>query len=377
MDKVFDVKNLEVSILKAKESLLGVLSCEEQFVTPFLQSKPGIGKSSIVRQVATELNLDHVIDVRFSQHDSVDIKGIPFKVDTTNGSYLEWLSPNFLPLEGNTNFEGTTGILFLDELNRADSRVLQSVFELVLDRKVGGKALLPGWKLVSAGNYGYEDGCDVTDFDKALSDRFLYIYIKESVSDLLTFASGKKWDKAILSWFELSPGKVFSYDQEGYIISPRTWEKVNHILTKIPSESVRRDLIKSSLYHLYPSFLAHLETVLDVKPKDIMENYPKVKKIVGEQEKATIHQLNVELVAYISDNPCYTDKHLGNFFQYYKDKLNDDNIMYILSSLRQDSNVNENTDTFIDKFFEFIKQFEGEYDKFVSILKSVLSGNLR
>ena len=68
-----------------------------------------IGKSDIVRQTATNLNIE-LVDIRASQMDPVDLLGIPM-VDPTTRTTV-WATPAFLPTDGK-------GILFLDEMNSA------------------------------------------------------------------------------------------------------------------------------------------------------------------------------------------------------------------------------------------------------------------
>ena len=46
--------------------------------TPFIWGDPGIGKSAIIKQI-TELFGYHFEDVRLSQIDSIDLRGLPVK----------------------------------------------------------------------------------------------------------------------------------------------------------------------------------------------------------------------------------------------------------------------------------------------------------
>ena len=79
----------------------------EAKIPTFLWGAPGIGKSSIVKAIAKEMNIV-CIDLRLSLMDPTDLKGIPF-YDQKSHTAL-WAPPAFLPKEG-------CGILFLDELN--------------------------------------------------------------------------------------------------------------------------------------------------------------------------------------------------------------------------------------------------------------------
>src|SRR5690349_18667369 len=68
---------------------------------------PGIGKSSIVAQIAQGHDLE-IVDLRLSQLAPTDLRGLP----VADNGVSRWYPPEFLPSEGK-------GILFLDELNLA------------------------------------------------------------------------------------------------------------------------------------------------------------------------------------------------------------------------------------------------------------------
>ena len=72
-----------------------------------LWGAPGIGKSSVVQQVAQAHDLE-LIDLRLSQLAPTDLRGLP----VPENGLAKWFPPEFLPREGK-------GILFLDELNLA------------------------------------------------------------------------------------------------------------------------------------------------------------------------------------------------------------------------------------------------------------------
>ncbi len=78
-----------------------------------LWGAPGVGKSDVVRMVASESKLE-LRDVRLSLMDPVDLKGFP-SIDAAK-KVMSWLPGDFLPKKGK-------GILFLDEINSAPQSV--------------------------------------------------------------------------------------------------------------------------------------------------------------------------------------------------------------------------------------------------------------
>jgi len=83
----------------------------------FIHGSPGIGKSYIVNDIAKKNNLE-IVDVRLSQLDAVDLRGIP----SIKGDQTKWMPPVFLPKD-----KDAKGILFLDELNSAPLSVQAAI----------------------------------------------------------------------------------------------------------------------------------------------------------------------------------------------------------------------------------------------------------
>ena len=86
--------------------------------TLLIQGPPGVGKSQMVAQVAEKHGMP-VIDIRLSQMEPSDLRGIPFRVD----GEVEWAIPSMLP---NAERHGNQGILFLDEITSVPPSVSAS-----------------------------------------------------------------------------------------------------------------------------------------------------------------------------------------------------------------------------------------------------------
>uniref|UniRef100_UPI0025DB766D AAA family ATPase n=1 Tax=Sulfuricurvum sp. TaxID=2025608 RepID=UPI0025DB766D len=120
--------------MRTKDTIETMGALIDAKIPTFLWGAPGIGKSSIIKQIARESGIE-CIDLRLSLMDPTDLKGIPFYEKDSHSAL--WAPPSFLPREGR-------GILFLDELNSAAPAVQASAYQLILDRKVGEYTLPEG-----------------------------------------------------------------------------------------------------------------------------------------------------------------------------------------------------------------------------------------
>jgi len=216
----------------ASEIKNSLQSLIEQKIPAFIWGSPGIGKSSIVKQIAKERNLEF-IDLRLSLLDPTDLKGIPF----FNSSSKEaiWAAPNFLPKD-----KDSSGILFLDEINTAAPSVQAAAYQLVLDRKVGDYELPQNWAIVAAGN-DYDDGGVVFDMPAALSNRFVHLDMQVDFADWKKWAYKNNISSSIIAYLQFDESKLFNFNSElnqKAFATPRSWEYVDKILKSNISESL-------------------------------------------------------------------------------------------------------------------------------------------
>ena len=172
---------------------------------------PGIGKSSIVAQVAEAGDFGFV-DVRLSQLAPTDLRGLP----VAEAGIAKWYPPEFLPQEGR-------GILFLDELNMAPPTMQGMAQQLILDRKVGSYTVPDGWFVWAAGNRK-EDRAAVFDMPSPLANRFLHLQVDADFESFKAYALDVGIHEQILAFLSFRTTLLHKLDpQEVAWCSPRTW----------------------------------------------------------------------------------------------------------------------------------------------------------
>ncbi len=246
----------------------------------FIWGAPGIGKSSIVRQIAEAKALDF-LDLRLSLLDPTDLKGIPFfKEDTQEGV---WAKPSFLPSDPESR-----GILFLDEINTAPPAVQASAYQLILDRRVGEYELPEGWSIVAAGNRENDRGV-VYKMPPPLANRFVHFEMEVDFEDWKTWAYGNGIESAIIAFLAYDKSMLFTFDplsNEKSFATPRSWEYVDSIVKSGIDTELILDSISGAVGREaavgYLSFkkvmqaLPDLSTILDGSLETLEGEDPKV-----------------------------------------------------------------------------------------------------
>lgn len=141
-----------------------------------LHGRPGIGKTDIVQQLATETS-SILFDLRLTTIDPQDLRGLPYYDHETRKTV--WYRPEDLPDDASR-----PAILFLDELTAAAPTLQPTVYGLLQERRVGRHVLPDSVFIVAAGNAA-EDGAVAYDMGTALSDRLIHLLLRADATDWL------------------------------------------------------------------------------------------------------------------------------------------------------------------------------------------------
>ena len=190
-----------------------------------LVGKHGIGKSRILEDFFSGRG-ERVVTLFLGQmSDPGDLIGLPHLDENTGRT--EFMLPYWFPVDNKPV------VLFLDELNRARPEVLQTVMDLTLNRKLAGKSLPAGSRIISAVNGGNE--YQLTDLDPALVSRFNIYEFAPSVEDWIKWAIKEGLDSRIISFIDENPQLLDGEDsawEDNLERSPdrRSWERLSKII---------------------------------------------------------------------------------------------------------------------------------------------------
>ncbi|MDP2794596.1 MAG: AAA family ATPase [Sulfurisoma sp.] len=182
------------------------LSTADGHHTPvMLWGPPGVGKSQIVGQVAARHEAP-VIDIRLSQMEPSDLRGIPFRV----GDVVQWAVPALLP---DVRRHGPRGVLFLDEITSAPPAVS------------------------AAGNRQGDRGVTYA-MPAPLANRFSHFEVDVNLDDWAFWAYANGIDERLIAFLRFKPELIFDFDPaktlagEMAFPSPRSWEFAHRALQK-------------------------------------------------------------------------------------------------------------------------------------------------
>jgi AAA domain (dynein-related subfamily) len=191
-----------------------------------LWGPPGVGKSQMVAQIAAHHGVP-VVDIRLSQMEPTDLRGIPFRVN----DLVEWAVPAMLPSAAR---HGAAGILFLDELTSAAPTVSAAAYQLILDRRLGEYRVPEGWAIFAAGNRQGDRGVTYS-MPAPLANRFSHFEVETHLDDWVAWAYANSIDERVIAFLRFRPELLFDFDPAHNPVafpSPRSWEFAHRALHK-------------------------------------------------------------------------------------------------------------------------------------------------
>ncbi len=196
-----------------------------------LWGPPGVGKSDMVAQVAAQ-GEGGVVDIRLSQMEPSDLRGIPFQRD----GLVEWSIPALLP---DLARHGERGILFLDEITSAPPTVSAAAYQLILDRRLGEYRVPDGWAIFAAGNRQGDRGVTYT-MPAPLANRFSHYEVEVHLDDWVAWAWAHGVDERVIAFLRFRPELLFDFDPAHNPVAfptPRSWEFAHRALQKFAGEA--------------------------------------------------------------------------------------------------------------------------------------------
>ena len=219
----------EINTVDLKKALVSDLM---DGLTPMVTSSPGMGKSDVIKSIATEHGLK-LIDVRLSQCEPTDLSGFP----TIEDGRMRYIPPANFPLQGMDEVpEGYNGwLLFLDEMNAAPLQVQAAAYKILLDRMVDNTPIHNRVKIIGAGNLS-TDKAIVNRESTATQSRLIHYKLAVDSEIWVDWANENGIDHRVISFIKFKPSMLHNFNpnhSDSTFPCPRTWEFLSKMVKKV------------------------------------------------------------------------------------------------------------------------------------------------
>ena len=230
------IKDTVEAYLAIDENGEPLLSVEHQRPI-FLVGAPGIGKTAIVSQIASELDIG-LVSYSMTHHTRQSALGLPFIVERDYGGekyeVSEYTMSEIIASVFDCIEESgcAKGILFLDEINCVSETLYPSMLQFLQFKTFGRHKVPDGWIVVTAGNPP-EYNRSVHEFDVVTLDRLKKIVVEPDFDAWKAYAVEKGVHPAVLTFLEAKKDRFYvmesSLDGKSFVTA-RGWDDLSDII---------------------------------------------------------------------------------------------------------------------------------------------------
>lgn len=230
------IKNAIIAYFSKDEYGEYQISIEDQRPV-FLMGPPGIGKTAIMKQIASELGVG-LVSYSMTHHTRQSALGLPFIQTKTYGgkeySVSEYTMSEIIASVYDMIEETglKEGILFLDEINCVSETLAPSMLQF-LQYKIFGKHRVPdGWIVVTAGNPP-EYNNSVREFDTVTWDRLKRMDIEPDYQTWKEYAMNRGVHASVSTYLDIKTSDFYRVEStvEGKtIVTARAWLNLSDMI---------------------------------------------------------------------------------------------------------------------------------------------------
>ncbi len=231
-----EVKNIVKAYLAKDETGMPCIA-EEHRRPVLLMGPPGIGKTAIMEQIASELNIN-LVSYTITHHTRQSAIGLPSIVHrsfngvdyaVTEYTMSEIIASVYEQIEQTGIKEG---ILFLDEINCVSETLAPTMLQFLQYKTFGTHKVPDGFIIVTAGNPP-EYNQSVREFDIVTLDRLRRIDIEADFNAFKEYGYRAKLHGAILAYLDIRKDHFYEVhadtDRKSFVTA-RGWEDLSDAL---------------------------------------------------------------------------------------------------------------------------------------------------
>jgi len=310
-----------------------------------LRGPTGIGKSMLAKGVADNLTMPY-IDVRGSTMQEGDVGGYPDMEGMKENGIMTFCMPSWFVRACNEPV-----VLMLDEVNRSLPGVMQSFFQLVLDRELGNDAngvpyrLHPETRVIAAINCGNE--YTVEEMDPALLRRFWVVDLEPTKDDFIEWASGRL-DPIIVDFIRQHPEHLrvdpSSVEVGTVTPNPASWHRLD---TSLKHAELIETPEAGGFYAICTGFVGTEASIQfvdfarnysrQVTAEDVLDNFDEFKDKLEDMTTDRVNALINKVAEWTKDNEL-TLKQAKNI-KSWSNMMGDEVVVYLWNTISSTQNL--------------------------------------
>ncbi len=290
---------------------------------PLIWGTPGIGKTELVEAVGRKLQRE-VLTVHAVTFEPTDLRGLPNIKDNKTC----WSIPDFLPKIG------TSGILFLDELNRAATSTQNALLRLMREKKIGDYCLPDTWDIVAACNPS-KSSSGVMQTSSAMNNRVMHLFMDADLDEWCNWHLKADLNAMVRAFVRFRPEHFNKFDKSALAFpSPRSWESVSKISSRHPVQQVALGM--------YGGLVGHGVAVEFLAFEKIYNNLPDIDDILLRPTTAKVPtDIAAKYAVACALGRKATPTNIGSIVQYTARMDREFNVMCMVDALGLENGINK------------------------------------
>ena len=217
----------------------------------FLMGPPGIGKTAIMSEIASELGVG-LLSYSMTHHTRQSALGLPVITDKSYGKTTEYTVSEIIAsvYELMEQSGVKEGILFLDEINCVSETLTPVMLQLLQFKTFGRHAVPEGWIVVTAGNPP-EYNRSAREFDIVTWDRLKRIDVEPDYPAWKAYARKKGVHASVLSYLDVKKENFYRIEStpDGKsFVTARGWDDLSDMIKLSESLDIEVDIKLISQY---------------------------------------------------------------------------------------------------------------------------------
>ena len=221
----------------------------------FMEGAPGIGKTAIMEQIASDLDVG-LVSYSMTHHTRQSALGLPFIEKKTFGgkeynvseyTMSEIIASVYNMIEETGHKEG---ILFLDEINCVSETLAPAMLQFLQYKVFGTHKIPDGWIVVTAGNPP-EYNNSVREFDVAIWDRLKRVVVEADFNVWKEYAYSSGVHAAITTYLSIKSNNFYkietTVDGKSFVTA-RGWSDLSDIMKLYEMNNLKIDIKLISQY---------------------------------------------------------------------------------------------------------------------------------